>query len=148
MQICAQHGKALANYANPNVKVLVVCNPTNTCALITAKYAAHVIPVQNITALTRLDHNRAVHQLAARHGVSAGQVTGVFVWGNHSFTQFADASIASVDGHTVPFDGHDMSFIDTVRQRGGAVVAVRNNTATLSAAKGAADHMHDWWNGM
>ncbi|CAG2177082.1 unnamed protein product [Oppiella nova] len=147
VKICAQHGRALACYAKQTVKVLVGCNPTNTCALITAKYASSMIPAHNITALTRLDHNRTVHQLAVKHDVNVKRVSRVVVWGNHSNTQFPDVSNACIDGQPVPFEGHDNMLMDTVIKRGYAVLAARNNISALSAAKGAADHMRDWWTG-
>ncbi|CAG2117391.1 unnamed protein product, partial [Medioppia subpectinata] len=142
VKICAAHGRALAKYASPNVRVLVVTNPCNTCALITAQYASPVIPARNITALIRLDHNRLVHQLAARHNLDdPGHISRVTIWGNHSSTQFPDSSSACIDGEPLPFKGHDTAFMNTVANRGFAVIAARNNTSALSAAKGAADHM-------
>lgn len=90
VKIFASQGKALAAYSSPNVKVLVVGNPANTNALIAAKFAAPKIPAKNFTAMTRLDENRARGQIAAREKVSVGAIRGVYIWGNHSSTQFPD----------------------------------------------------------
>ncbi|XP_054153482.1 malate dehydrogenase, cytoplasmic-like [Oppia nitens] len=150
VRICAKHGKLLAKYAKPDVKVLVVCNPTNTCALVVAQNAAPVISSSNVTALTRLDHNRAVQMLAAYHNVRCSDVARVAIWGNHSHTQFPDASNVLINGQlvTVAKDSYyTHEFVDSVRQRGFAVIKARNNTSALSAAKASADHMHDWWTG-
>ena len=147
-QIFKSQGKALANHSNPNVKVLVVGNPANTNALIAAKYAAPKIPVQNFTAMTRLDQNRAINQFAAKNNVQVKEVSRVIIWGNHSSTQFPDISNALIRGKPVPFSGHDDAFIQLIQKRGAAVIAARKLSSAMSAAKAAADHMHDWWNGI
>jgi malate dehydrogenase len=147
VKIFKSQGKALANHSNPNVKVLVVGNPANTNALIAAKYAAPKIPIQNFTAMTRLDQNRAVNQFAAKNNAKVKEVSRVIIWGNHSSTQFPDISNALVRGQPVTFEGHDDAFIQLIQKRGAAVIAARKLSSAMSAAKAAADHMHDWWNG-
>ncbi|VDM29334.1 unnamed protein product [Toxocara canis] len=97
VKIFKAQGKALADYAKPTTKVLVVGNPANTNAFICAKYAAPKIPACNFSAMTRLDHNRALAQLASRCNVGIGSVKNVVIWGNHSNTQFVDASHAKVN---------------------------------------------------
>jgi len=147
VKIFASQGKALANYSKPDVKVLVVGNPANTNALIAAKFAAPKIPIQNFTAMTRLDQNRAAHQFATKHNAPVKDVSRVIIWGNHSSTQFPDVSNALIKGQPVPFQGHDDAFIQLIQKRGAAVIAARKLSSALSAAKAAADHMRDWWNG-
>ncbi|KAH7940925.1 hypothetical protein HPB49_008118 [Dermacentor silvarum] len=138
--------------------VLVVCNPANTIALVCSKYAPS-IPKENFSALTRLDHNRAKMQacnIAQKLKVTAGDVRNVIIWGNHSSTQFPDASHASVsiNGRSVKvtdaikdeayFQGE---FLTMVQERGTEVYEARKLTSAMSAAKAAADHVHDWWHG-
>jgi malate dehydrogenase len=147
VKIFASQGKALANYSSPNVKVLVVGNPANTNALIALKNAAGKIPAENFTAMTRLDQNRARGQLALKHNVPVKDIKGVIIWGNHSSTQFPDVSNATANGSKLPFSGHDETFIETIQKRGAAVIAARKLSSAMSAAKAAADHMRDWWNG-
>jgi malate dehydrogenase len=147
VKIFASQGRALAAHSKPNVKVLVVGNPANTNALIASKFAAPKIPIENFTAMTRLDQNRAINQFATKHGVGAKEVSRVIIWGNHSSTQFPDISNALIRGQSVKFDGHDDAFIQLIQKRGAAVIAARKLSSAMSAAKAAADHMHDWWNG-
>ncbi|KAH7642942.1 malate dehydrogenase [Dermatophagoides farinae] len=147
VKIFASQGRALANHSKADVRVLVVGNPANTNALIAAKFAAPKIPSRNITAMTRLDQNRAQHQLAARNGCPVSRIERVIIWGNHSSTQFPDISNALMDGQPIKFDGHDEKFIQTIQKRGAAVISARKLSSAMSAAKAAADHMHDWWNG-
>jgi len=147
VKIFKSQGKALANYSSPNVKVLVVGNPANTNALIAAKYAAPKIPIENFTAMTRLDQSRAKGQLAARHGVPVREIKNVIIWGNHSSTQFPDVSNATAGDNKLPFDGHDPKLIELVQKRGAAVIAARKLSSAMSAAKAAGDHMRDWWLG-
>ncbi|CAG2183088.1 unnamed protein product, partial [Oppiella nova] len=97
--------------------------------------------------MTRLDQNRATNQFATKHGVGAKEVSRVIIWGNHSSTQFPDISNALIRGQSVKFDGHDDAFIQLIQKRGAAVIAARKLSSAMSAAKAAADHMHDWWNG-
>lgn len=137
----------MANHSKPNVKVLVVGNPANTNALIASKFASPKIPARNFTAMTRLDQNRAMHQLAAKHGVPVKDVQNVIIWGNHSSTQFPDVSNATIKGQKAPFEGHNESLIELIQKRGAAVIAARKLSSAMSAAKAAADHMHDWFLG-
>lgn len=147
VKIFASQGRALANYAKPNVKVLVVGNPANTNALIASKFAAPKIPLSNFTAMTRLDQNRATAQFAIKNNARVKDVSRVIIWGNHSSTQFADVSNALVKGEAVQFDGHDDAFISLIQKRGAAVIAARKLSSAMSAAKAAADHVRDWWQG-
>ncbi|XP_075554734.1 malate dehydrogenase, cytoplasmic-like [Dermacentor variabilis] len=148
-------GRALDQYAKKSVKVLVVCNPANTIALVCSKYAPS-IPKENFSALTRLDHNRAKMQIAQKLNVMVRDVRNVIIWGNHSSTQFPDASHASVtiNGQRVKvtdaikdeayFRGE---FLTMVQERGTEVYKARKLTSAMSAAKAAADHVRDWWHG-
>ncbi|RWS30514.1 malate dehydrogenase: cytoplasmic-like protein [Leptotrombidium deliense] len=147
VKIFASQGKALAAHSSPDVKVLVVGNPANTNALICSKFAAPKIPPENFTAMTRLDQNRASAQVAAKHKVAVKDVQNVIIWGNHSSTQFPDVSNAVCNGTKLPFTKHDPDMISLVQKRGAAVIAARKLSSAMSAAKAAADHMHDWWNG-
>ncbi|KAF7491168.1 hypothetical protein SSS_04710 [Sarcoptes scabiei] len=147
VKIFASQGQALANYSKPDVKVLVVGNPANTNALIAAQFAAAKIPAKNITAMTRLDQNRATHQVASRNNVQVDNVKRCIIWGNHSATQFPDISQATINGTRINFEGHDEKLIQLIQKRGAAVIAARKLSSALSAAKAAADHMHDWWHG-
>lgn len=147
VKIFASQGKALANHSNPNVKVLVVGNPANTNALICAHFAAPKIPSCNITAMTRLDQNRATGQLALQHKVPVSTIKDVFIWGNHSSTQFPDVSRAKSNGQQLPFNGHDDAFIEMIQKRGATVINLRGLSSAMSAAKAAGDHMRDWWCG-
>jgi malate dehydrogenase len=153
VKIFKSQGQALANHSKSNVKVLVVGNPANTNAYIAAKYAAGKIPEQNFSAMTRLDHNRAAAQIALKCGVPVGNVKNVTIWGNHSGTQFPDASHAKVvkDGNEV--DAYSAvndktwvqgDFISIVQKRGGVIIEKRKLSSAMSAAKAACDHMRDW----
>jgi len=142
-------GKALSENAAPGVKVLVVGNPANTNCLI-AMNNAPGIPAAQFTAMTRLDHNRAMAQLAARTGRPVADVSRMTIWGNHSATQYPDVFHASVDGAPA-FDaiGGDEawladSFIPTVQQRGAAIIEARGLSSAASAANAAIDHVRDW----
>lgn len=155
VKIFKSQGDALDKFAKKSVKVLVVGNPANTNALICSKYAPS-ISKENFTAMTRLDHNRAKGQIAQKLKVSAADVRNVIIWGNHSSTQFPDAShaLVNLNGQSVKvteaikdeayFQGE---FLTTVQKRGAAVIAARKLSSAMSAAKAAADHMHDWWQG-
>lgn len=148
VKIFKSQGLALANYASPKVKVLVVGNPANTNAMIAAKYAAPKIPATSFSAMTRLDQNRAAAQLAKKNNISnANDVKKVIIWGNHSSTQFPDVSHAEFNGERLPFAGHDKDMISLIQKRGAAVIAARKLSSAMSAAKAAADHMHDLFNG-
>jgi malate dehydrogenase len=146
-QIFSVQGKALNDNANPNVKILVVGNPANTNALITLKNAPDLNP-KNITAMMRLDHNRAVSQLAAKTGTHTTNIEKMVVWGNHSATQYPDLSYATVGGqpakNAVDEDWYVNDFIPTVQQRGAAIIKARGASSAASAASAAVDHMRDW----
>ncbi len=147
--IFTTQGQALSDAASPDVKVLVVGNPANTNALI-AMNNAPKIPDAQFTAMTRLDHNRAVAQLAAKVGAAVGDVTRMTIWGNHSATQYPDVFHAEVAG-TPGFEavGRDQAwlegeFIPTLQQRGAAVIKARGLSSAASAANAAIGHMRSW----
>jgi len=142
-------GKALNDNAADDVKVLVVGNPANTNALI-AMHSAPDIPRERFTAMTRLDHNRAIAQLAKKAGAAVADVTNMTIWGNHSATQYPDvfhAEVAGQDGFAAA--GSDQAwlesdFIPTVQKRGAAIIDARGASSAASAANAAIDHVHDW----
>ncbi len=146
-QIFSVQGKAINKVANRDIKVLVVGNPANTNALITACNAPDINPA-NITAMTRLDHNRALSQLAEKTATHSGQIQKMTIWGNHSATQYPDISNTLVDGKaaTELVDQNWMTedFIPTVQQRGAAIIKARGASSAASAASAAIDHIHDW----
>jgi malate dehydrogenase len=142
-------GEALSRSAKRDVKVLVVGNPANTNCLIAQQNAKDLDPAR-FTAMTRLDHNRAVAQLAAKAGVHNTDVTKMTIWGNHSATQYPDISHAEVNGKAA-FDavGNDQAwlegdFIPTVQQRGAAIIKARGLSSAASAANAAVDHVRSW----
>ncbi len=134
-------GKALSDNANPNCRVLVVGNPANTNALICMKNAPKLNP-RNVTAMMRLDHNRAMSQIAEKTGTHSTKVEKVVVWGNHSSTQYPDISYATVDGKAVKSmvsdEWNKNEFIPTVQQRGAAIIKARGASSAASAASAAA----------
>ena len=140
-------GKALAASAADDVRVLVVGNPANTNCLIAMNNAGSV-PRERFTAMTRLDHNRAKAQLAAKCGVHVASVTNMTIWGNHSATQYPDVFNAKVDGKPardlVDQAWIEGEFIPTVQQRGAAVLEARGASSAASAASAALDHVRDW----
>jgi malate dehydrogenase len=147
--IFTAQGQALSGSASPDVRVLVVGNPANTNALIAMNNAPN-IPDGQFTAMTRLDHNRAIAQLAAKAGAPVADVTRMTIWGNHSATQYPDVFHAEVAGKPA-FDaaGGDQAwlegeFIPTVQQRGAAVIQARGLSSAASAANAAIDHMRTW----
>ena len=149
--IFTAQGKALNENAADDVRVLVVGNPANTNALIAMRNAPD-IPDERFTAMTRLDHNRAIAQLAARTGSAVDAITRMTIWGNHSATQYPDIFHAQVDGRTAAEVVDDQSwlendFIPTVQQRGAAIIAARGSSSAASAASAAIDHVHDWVSG-
>lgn len=151
VKIFKVQGQALDQYAKKTVKVLVVGNPANTNAFIMSHYAPS-IPKDNFTAMTRLDQNRASAQLAQKAGVGVEQVKKCIIWGNHSSTQFPDASHATINGKSAAEVIGDVDwikdvFIPTVQKRGAAVIAARKLSSAMSAAKAASDHMKDWFQG-
>jgi malate dehydrogenase len=145
--IFTAQGKALAARAADDVRVLVVGNPANTNCLIAMNNAGS-IPRERFTAMTRLDHNRAKAQLAAKTGQPVAAVTNMTIWGNHSATQYPDVFNAKVDGKTasdlVDQAWIEKDFIPTVQQRGAAVLEARGASSAASAASAALDHVRDW----
>jgi malate dehydrogenase len=147
-QIFTAQGKALDKVASRNVKVLVVGNPANTNAYIAMK-SAPSLPRENFTAMLRLDHNRALSQIAAKTGVAVGDIEKLAVWGNHSPTMYADYRFATVNGKSVKDMINDQAwnaevFLPTVGKRGAAIIAARGVSSAASAANAAIDHMRDW----
>jgi len=146
-KIFSAQGKALNEVADRRVKILVVGNPANTNALIARENAKNLAP-RNFTAMTRLDHNRAKAQLAAKASTHVGDISGVIIWGNHSATQFPDLAHASVAGKPalsrVPQNWYRDEFIPNVQQRGAAIIKARGASSAASAASAAIDHVRDW----
>ena len=141
-------GKAINDNAADDVRVLVVGNPANTNALI-AMHAAPDVPQERFTAMMRLDHNRAVAQLASKAQVAVGDIENLGVWGNHSTTQYPDLVHATISGKPALDVVDDMawykdSFIPTVAKRGAAIIEARGASSAASAANAAIEHMHDW----
>lgn len=140
-------GKALNDHASRGVKVLVVGNPANTNCLIALKNAPDLAPEQ-FSAMTRLDHNRALSQLAARTGAKVSDVRKMIIWGNHSSTQVPDVSHATVAGRPaaslVDDAWVDGEFVPTVQKRGAAIIDARGASSAASAANAAVDHMRTW----
>ncbi|PSR69870.1 malate dehydrogenase [Nocardia sp. MDA0666] len=146
--IFTDQGAAINASAADDVKVLVVGNPANTNAFIAMSNAPDV-PAARFTALTRLDHNRAIAQLAARSGAPGSSITRMTVWGNHSATQYPDISHTLIGGRPADRVIDDPAwvretFIPTVQQRGTAIIAARGASSAASAASAAIDHIHDW----
>lgn len=146
-KIFSAQGKAINDNANPNIKVLVVGNPANTNALITAANAPKIDP-RNIHAMTRLDHNRAISQLATKTGTASTEITKMTIWGNHSATQYPDVSDVKIGGKAaadlVEESWYKETFIPTVQKRGAAIIEARGASSAASAASAAIDHIHDW----
>lgn len=145
--IFSVQGKAINDHAARTIKVLVVGNPANTNALIAQRNAPDIDPRQ-FTAMTRLDHNRAVTQLAQKLSITLDQVTKMTIWGNHSSTQYPDLFHAMVNGgvaiEKVEQAWYENEFIPTVQQRGAAIIAARGASSAASAANAAICHMRDW----
>lgn len=156
VSIYKQQAEFLAKEAKNDVKVLVVANPANTNALILSENAPS-IPKKNISCLTRLDHNRALGQVALRLGVPVKNVKNCIIWGNHSSTQYPDVNhgeVVRADGKTSKIreavgddDYLNGEFVTTVQQRGAAIIKARKASSALSAASSACDHVNDWING-
>lgn len=148
-KIFGPQGQAIARNASPDVRVLVVGNPANTNAAILDAHAG--LPAGQVTAMTRLDHNRALAQLAEKLGTSTTRLTNMTVWGNHSSTQFPDIAELRMDGEPVAESLDrtwvDEEFIPRVAQRGSEIIDVRGSSSAASAASSAVDHMHDWVHG-
>ncbi len=147
-KIFIEQGSALNDVASRNVKVLVVGNPANTNAYIAMKSAKN-LPAKNFTAMLRLDHNRAVSQLATRTGKSVNDIEKMIVWGNHSPTMYPDLRFCTVAGQAAPAAVNDDAwykneYIPTVGKRGAAIIAARGASSAASAANAAIDHMRDW----
>ncbi len=146
--IFTAQGKALNAVASRNVKVLVVGNPANTNAYIAMKSAPD-LPRKNFTAMLRLDHNRALSQIAAKTGTKVADIEKLTVWGNHSPTMYADYRFATVNGKSIKDlindqDWNANTFLPTVGKRGAAIIEARGLSSAASAANAAIDHMRDW----
>jgi malate dehydrogenase len=145
--IFSVQGKAINDHASRDIKVLVVGNPANTNALIAQRNAPDINPRQ-FTAMTRLDHNRALTQLAQKTGKSINDVNKLTIWGNHSSTQYPDIHQTEVDGANamglIEQDWYENDFIPTVQQRGAAIIEARGASSAASAANAAIFHMRDW----
>ncbi|MBP3194168.1 MAG: malate dehydrogenase [Cardiobacteriaceae bacterium] len=145
--IFAPQGKAINDYASRDVKVLVVGNPANTNALIAQASAPDINPRQ-FTAMTRLDHNRAMSQLAEKTGTHNTDIKKMIIWGNHSSTQYPDINFATVQGKpaksVVDDAWYKETFIPEVQQRGAAIIKARGASSAASAASAAIDHMRTW----
>ncbi|KQV18395.1 MULTISPECIES: malate dehydrogenase [unclassified Kitasatospora] len=149
--IFGPQGKAINDNAADDIKVLVVGNPANTNALIAQRNAPDV-PAERFTAMTRLDHNRAVAQLAKKLGVTVNDIQRLTIWGNHSATQYPDIFHALVNGKNAAEAVNDEkwlaeTFIPTVAKRGAAIIEARGASSAASAANAAIDHVHTWVNG-
>ncbi|WP_431972139.1 malate dehydrogenase [Nocardia sp. bgisy134] len=145
--IFTEQGQAINASAADDVKVLVVGNPANTNAFIAMSNAPDV-PAERFTAMTRLDHNRAIAQLAKKTGAPAADIARVTIWGNHSATQYPDITHATVAGRPALDLVDDAwlreNFVPTVQQRGTAIIQARGASSAASAASAAIDHIHDW----
>ena len=148
--IFSAQGKAINDYASEHIKVLVVGNPANTNALITQRNAPNINPRQ-FTAMTRLDHNRAMSQIANKTESSINDISNMTIWGNHSATQYPDLYHARVAGKSaidmVDQEWFENDFIPTVQQRGAAIIAARGASSAASAANAAIAHMRTWARG-
>ncbi|KAH9600444.1 Lactate/malate dehydrogenase [Trypanosoma melophagium] len=148
-KIFAEQGRVLGEVADPNCHACVVGNPANTNALILLQATNGKIKAKNVTALTRLDHNRATALLAERAHAHVEDVKNCIIWGNHSGTQVPDVNAATVKGQpareVIKDDAFlDGEFITTVQQRGAEIIKLRGLSSALSAAKAISDHVHDW----
>lgn len=145
--IFGPQGHALSEKASRNVKVLVVGNPANTNAMIAANAATKLSPTQ-FHAMVRLDHNRAISQLASKTGTDGNSIDQMIIWGNHSSTQYPDIHHTTIGGkpatEMVSMEWVDKEFIPTVQQRGAAIIKARGLSSAASAASAAVDHMRDW----
>jgi malate dehydrogenase len=148
--IFGPQGQAINEHAADDVRVLVVGNPANTNALIAQQHAPDV-PATRFTAMTRLDHNRALSQLAAKLAVPVTEIEKMTIWGNHSATQYPDLYTAQVNGRSAAEQVDEAwlkdTFIPTVAKRGAAIIEARGASSAASAANAAIDHVHDWVSG-
>ena len=146
-KIFGPQGAAMNAHSSRDIKVLVVGNPANTNALIARASAPDLNP-RNFTAMTRLDHNRAMAQLAEKTGIHHSSIKKMLIWGNHSSTQYPDISFAEADGQMLADllaqDWYREVFIPTVQQRGAAIIKARGASSAASAASSAVDHMRNW----
>lgn len=147
-KIFQAQGRSLSNFAKPTVKALVVGNPANTNALVLAANAPKIDP-RNITAMTRLDHNRAVGQLAERTKATNASIDKVTIWGNHSPTMAVDITHATIAGKSAVATVNDANWIETVftptvQKRGAAIIEARGASSAASAANAALEHIRDW----
>lgn len=146
-KIFGPQGRAMNEHASRDIKVLVVGNPANTNALIAQANAPDLDP-RNFTAMTRLDHNRALAQLAQKADVHHGAIARMIIWGNHSSTQYPDIRFADVNGRNlardIDTDWYRETFIPTVQQRGAAIIKARGASSAASAASSAIDHVRNW----
>jgi len=141
-------GEAVERNASADIKVLVVGNPANTNALVMSHYAPKV-PKRNFTAMTRLDHHRAMGQIALKAGVGVKDVQNVIIWGNHSSTQYPDVNHGTVQGKPIRSVIKDQNYLDTefiscIQKRGAAIIEARKASSALSAARAAVRHMRSW----
>lgn len=145
--IFSVQGKAINDYASRDIKVLVVGNPANTNAMIAAANAPD-LDAKQFTAMTRLDHNRALSQLSEKTGVPITEMKNMIIWGNHSATQYPDISQTTIGGKAasslVDRDWYETTFIPTVQKRGAAIIDARGASSAASAASSAIDHVRDW----
>lgn len=147
--IFSHQGRVLAKVASPDVRVVVVGNPANTNAMILS-HVAPSIPARNISALTRLDHNRAIGLVAKKLDASPKDVSDVYIWGNHSSSQYPDFTNAKLKGAPIPTDdlgGTEIiasKIIPTIQKRGAAVIQARGASSAMSAAVAIGDHLHSW----
>ncbi|EGR34785.1 malate dehydrogenase nad, putative [Ichthyophthirius multifiliis] len=144
-------GKALDQVAKKTCKSIVVANPANTNCLLLAE-TAKSIPKQNFSALTRLDHNRALAQIAEKCKVNINNVKNIIIWGNHSTTQYPDVNHGQVNGQNIRSIVNDDQYLNTefiqrVQKRGGELLALRQNSSVMSAANAVKDHLYDWYFG-
>jgi malate dehydrogenase len=148
--IFGPQGQAINDHAASDIKVLVVGNPANTNALI-AQQNAPDVPASRFTAMTRLDHNRALSQLSEKLNVPVTAIEHLTIWGNHSATQYPDLYTAKVNGRSaaeqVEHEWLEKTFIPTVAKRGAAIIDARGASSAASAASAAVDHVYDWVNG-
>jgi|TARA_B110000240_G_C13512955_1_gene461029 malate dehydrogenase len=146
-KIFTHQGKAINDNANKEIRVLVVGNPANTNALIASSNAPNIDP-QNFTAMTRLDHNRAIAHLSKKLNVSSQNIKKMIIWGNHSATQYPDVDHVTVDDTSIKDQISDdwlkSDFIPAIQQRGAEIIKARGASSAASAASAAIDHMHDW----
>jgi len=146
-KIFGPQGAAMNTHSSRDIKVLVVGNPANTNALIAQSSAPNLNP-RNFTAMTRLDHNRAMAQVAGKTGIHQSLIRKMLIWGNHSSTQYPDINFAEADGKKVTDlvarDWYREDFIPTVQQRGAAIIKARGASSAASAASSAIDHMRSW----